>query len=399
MYRQSSEPFLAAHNDGRAHQMIVHNVCKVIGRDAVRLEDNDVLIVLSDLHLALYEVLVTDLVLDAALGTEADDIRRALGELCLDVLHRTVAPYGVFTVVAEVFLVLLLLSVRLGKLLLGAEAGIRHAALDERLDEGLVDLSALALAVGTVDAGLAVGGRALVERQTERLEGIDDHLHAAIDLTLAVGVLDAQIENALRLMRQTLVYERAVQIAEVHEARGARAHTGDLRAFGQVALRVARLDVLGRGIDMRKQSVRQKLVIHLLHSKLRYYTVRALFRPCGSDMRDSLAVVVVRVTLASLLMGSVTAFLFSLFGGLLALFVMWALLHAEGKFCSLLGVSVAGAAAHNIGQIAAAVLWMKTTAVLAYLPYLLLMSVPLGLVTGLVCAVVLTHMKKIDLHA
>ena len=131
MYRQSREPFLAAHNDGRAHQMIVHNVCKVIGRDAVRLEDNDVLIVLSDLHLALYEVLVTDLVLDAALGTEADDIRRALGELCLDVLHRTVAPYGVFAVVAEVFLVLLLLSVRLGKLLLGAEAGIRHAALDE----------------------------------------------------------------------------------------------------------------------------------------------------------------------------------------------------------------------------------------------------------------------------
>ena len=52
-----------------------------------------------------------------------------------------------------------------------------------------------------------------------------------------------------------------------------------------------------------------------------------------------------------------------------------------------------------MGQIAAAVLWMKTTAVLAYLPYLLLMSVPLGLVTGLVCAVVLTHMKKIDLHA
>ena len=88
-----------------------------------------------------------------------------------------------------------------------------------------------------------------------------------------------------------------------------------------------------------------------------------------------------------------------LFGGLLALFVMWALLHAEGKFCSLLGVSVAGAAAHNIGQICAAVLWMKTAAVLTYLPYLLVMSVPLGLVTGLVCAVVLTHMKKIDLHA
>ena len=133
--------------------------------------------------------------------------------------------------------------------------------------------------------------------------------------------------------------------------------------------------------------------------KLGLANVVTLFALTRLGLRDSLAVVVVRVTLASLLMGSVTAFLFSLFGGLLALFAMWALLHVEGKFCSLLGVSVAGAAAHNIGQIAAAVLWMKTTAVLAYLPYLLLMSVPLGLVTGLVCAVVLTHMKKIDLHA
>ena len=130
--------------------------------------------------------------------------------------------------------------------------------------------------------------------------------------------------------------------------------------------------------------------------KLGLANVVTLFALTRLGLRDSLAVVVVRVTLASLLMGSVTAFLFSLFGGLLALFVMWALLHAEGKFCSLLGVSVAGAAAHNIGQIAAAVLWMKTTAVLAYLPYLLLMSVPLGLVTGLVCAVVLTHMKKTE---
>ena len=131
----------------------------------------------------------------------------------------------------------------------------------------------------------------------------------------------------------------------------------------------------------------------------RMFPLDAIIPVPGVKLGLANVVTLFALTLASLLMGSVTAFLFSLFGGLLALFAMWALLHAEGKFCSLLGVSVAGAAAHNIGQIAAAVLWMKTTAVLAYLPYLLLMSVPLGLVTGLVCAVVLTHMKKIDLHA
>ena len=276
VYRQGREPFLAADNDGRAHQVVIDYVREVVGRDTVRLQDNNVLIVLGDFHLALYEVLVANLMLDAALGTEADDIRRALGKLRLDVLHRAVAPDGVLAVVAEVLLVFLLLLVCGGELFLGAEAGVRHAALNEALDEGLVDLGTLALAVGAVDAGLAVGGRALVERQAERLECVNDHLHAALDLTLAVGILDAQIENALGLVREALVYECAVQVAEVHEARGARAHTGDLRAFGQVALRIACLDVLRRGIDMRKQLFRKQFVIHLLHSK---YTFRT-----GSDL-------------------------------------------------------------------------------------------------------------------
>ena len=77
---------------------------------------------------------------------------------------------------------------------------------------------------------------------------------------------------------------------------------------------------------------------------------------------------------------------------------MWLLLRVEGRFCSLLGVSVAGAAAHNIGQVLAAAVWMQTGAVTAYLPFLLVMSVPLGLVTGLTAAVVLGHMKKIEFH-
>ena len=79
-------------------------------------------------------------------------------------------------------------------------------------------------------------------------------------------------------------------------------------------------------------------------------------------------------------------------------FAMYLLLRLEGRFCSLLGVSVAGAAAHNIGQVLAAIFWMQTAAVAAYLPFLLVMSVPLGLVTGLTCSVVLAHMKKIEFH-
>ena len=36
--------------------------------------------------------------------------------------------------------------------------------------------------------------------------------------------------------------------------------------------------------------------------------------------------------------------------------------------------------------------------VTAFLSFLLVMSVPLGLVTGLTCSVVLAHMKKIEFH-
>ena len=126
--------------------------------------------------------------------------------------------------------------------------------------------------------------------------------------------------------------------------------------------------------------------------KLGLANVVTLFALTHVSARDALAVVVCRVAISSLLMGSVTAFLFSLLGGLLALIVMWALLRSEGKFCSLLGVSVAGAAAHNIGQVIAAVVWMQTGAVVAYLPLLLV------LVTGLTCAIVLSHMKKINFN-
>jgi len=132
--------------------------------------------------------------------------------------------------------------------------------------------------------------------------------------------------------------------------------------------------------------------------KLGLANVVTLFVLTYLSLRAALAVLLCRVTLSALLMGSVTAFLFSLFGGLLSLLVMNALLHVDSRYLSLLGVSVGGAAAHNVGQIAAAMLWMKTTAVITYLPWLLVMSVPLGLVTGLTAHVVLTHLKKITFH-
>ena len=77
-----------------------------------------------------------------------------------------------------------------------------------------------------------------------------------------------------------------------------------------------------------------------------------------------------------------TAVFLSLSGGLLAFVVMWALFPLEGKGLSAAGISVAGAAAHNVGQLLAARVVMGTAAVFGYLPFLLLGSVLTGLATG-----------------
>ena len=106
-------------------------------------------------------------------------------------------------------------------------------------------------------------------------------------------------------------------------------------------------------------------------------TVYALCRLSG---REALLILAARCLLGSLVGGNLTALAFSLTGGLLALAVMAALVRCP--FLSLFGVSIAGAAAHNTGQILAALAVLQTQAPLVYLPPLLLCSLVTGAVTG-----------------
>ena len=69
---------------------------------------------------------------------------------------------------------------------------------------------------------------------------------------------------------------------------------------------------------------------------------------------------------------------------LYALFVM-ALL-SKSKKLSIFGVSIAGAAAHNCGQVCAALITLGSTAPLYYLPFLLLVSLFTGALSGLITA-------------
>ena len=90
--------------------------------------------------------------------------------------------------------------------------------------------------------------------------------------------------------------------------------------------------------------------------------------------------------------GGITGLAFSLCGGILALAVM--ALMKKARWFSVYGISVLGAAAHNIGQILAAMVLMNSVYIGAYLPYLLLVSVVTGLLTGMLCAGVLRLMER-----
>lgn len=133
--------------------------------------------------------------------------------------------------------------------------------------------------------------------------------------------------------------------------------------------------------------------------KLGLANVVTVFALTMLGTRAALSILLCRVTLASIFMGSMTGFLFSLFGGLLALLVMWLLLRQEGRWFSMIGVSIGGAAAHNIGQIGAAMLTLGTLDVAGYLPLLLLSAIPMGFVTGLTASAVIGHLKKFDFNA
>lgn len=103
--------------------------------------------------------------------------------------------------------------------------------------------------------------------------------------------------------------------------------------------------------------------------------------------RYAFMILIARCLMGAMFSGSATGLMFSLCGGLLAMSVM-AVTKRMSLF-SIYGVSILGAAAHNIGQIAAAVVLMRSIYIGTYLPYLLVVAVFTGFATGAACAGVL----------
>ena len=108
--------------------------------------------------------------------------------------------------------------------------------------------------------------------------------------------------------------------------------------------------------------------------------------------KSAYTIIVVRCILGAIFSGGVSGLLFSLIGGLLALTVM--IIGTKISCFSIFGVSILGAAAHNVGQITVAMLLMDSVYIGAYLPYLLVIALFTGFATASAATGVLRVLTK-----
>ena len=99
---------------------------------------------------------------------------------------------------------------------------------------------------------------------------------------------------------------------------------------------------------------------------------------CGR--RDAAAILFVRVCLGAVFAGNLTTFLYSMSGAALCLAVTCLLCRPLQN--TVWVVSVFGAIAHNVGQLLAAGVLLRSAAVIWYLPYLLIAAVISGAFVG-----------------
>lgn len=118
-----------------------------------------------------------------------------------------------------------------------------------------------------------------------------------------------------------------------------------------------------------------------------------LFAASFMGTLPALGIALLKACFAGLTRG-LTAFLMSLCGGVLSTLLMCLLLRRQ-KRLSFIGIGVAGAVCHNLGQLAVAAVLVGNRSVLGYAPVLLLCALLAGTLTGFVFRTVYPALRRI----
>lgn len=109
--------------------------------------------------------------------------------------------------------------------------------------------------------------------------------------------------------------------------------------------------------------------------------------------KETFIIVTVRVILSSIFAGPMSYLLFSIGGAYLSLIMMFLVNKIKGF--SVIGVSIAGAIAHNIGQLLVASILVENFLMITYLPFMLVTSLVTGLFVGIVSQFCYSKMDRI----
>lgn len=110
------------------------------------------------------------------------------------------------------------------------------------------------------------------------------------------------------------------------------------------------------------------------------------------NAKEAMLLSAVRILLAGLMFSNLFSILYSLAGGILSLIVMAVLKKLETF--SVIGVSIAGGIAHNMGQLVIAMVVVETYRIGYYFPILLIT----GMVTGMLIGVISNEVLKRTIH-
>ena len=110
------------------------------------------------------------------------------------------------------------------------------------------------------------------------------------------------------------------------------------------------------------------------------------------ELGDVWIISILRILIIGFMFGSGMSIIYSLAGVVVSLIVMTLMKKINGF--SIMGISMIGAVAHNMGQIVVAMFVVENTSILYYVPALLIAGLITGGIMGIVSKRVLTVIKK-----
>lgn len=147
------------------------------------------------------------------------------------------------------------------------------------------------------------------------------------------------------------------------------------------------LTALALALSYTERFIPLQLLIPLPGIKLGLANIVTLIALWMLTPKQAFMILIPRCILGAVFGGGITGLMFSLLGGIIALGIM--ILAEKIPFLSIYGVSILGAAAHSVGQILAAMALMRSVYIAGYLPYLLIVSIFTGFLTGAISAGIL----------